>query len=150
MGEQPKPGERVHLRHAALGGALCRMLEYPAPWVTNEVDLVTCPTCRAQLAKPVFGEVRSLTPPFARDAEPLPIRKAPESATLLGEGSGVYDITFGPARVHAAARRASGDGPLCRCPAPGITYELSTNPQAVTCWACQKRLRQQRREVSHG
>lgn len=134
--ERPGPGEPVHLRHAHLGGALCRMRVDPAPWVTENIGYVTCSDCRAQLAKPVVARVKPLP------AEPI-----------VSPGSGVFVRPNSKGLcVHVAARRFGVEGASSLCgKAARDGLNLTTDWSEVTCWGCRQVMKSRRaREVGCG
>lgn len=126
--------EPVHLRHAKLGGALCRAVVYPAPLVSEDVRYVTCTSCRARMLKPVFAD--------PSDRVPL-IEDTPSGVHRRPDATGN--------RVHAASRRRGVEGISPLCGKWGCGLLLSQNPAEVSCWNCKQVLRcRLEREVERG
>lgn len=126
--DHPRPGESIHLRHAGLGGALCRAVVRPAPLVTEDIGYVTCAECRARLAKPAVA-------PAGPRAEPI-----------ASPGSGVFVRPVGAGvRLHAAARRFGVDSVASLC-GQLARNGLNVTPDwaQVTCWGCRQIMKKRR------
>ena len=126
--DQPRPGESIHLRHASLGGALCRAAVRPAPLVTEDLGYVTCTACRARLSKPAVAPAKPLVEP------------------ITSPGSGVFVRPVGAGvRIHAAARRFGEQQATSLC---GKSAQDGMNVTAdwaeVTCWHCRHVLKSRR------
>lgn len=130
----PRPGESIHLRHARLGGALCRAAVRPAPLVTEDLGYVTCAACRARLSKPAVAPVKPLAEPISSPGTGVFVRPV---------GTGV--------RVHAAARRFGEHEATSLCgKSAQDSMNVSTDWERVTCWHCRQIMKCRLREVARG